>query len=116
MIPDLIIQADPGDLFVLRNLGNFVPPFKVEEDCRGTGAGIEDAVSVLKVKETIICGHTHCGACKALYETIDNPELADVKKCLDLGEKAKSMAILSISTNADKEELLRISEKLSIVS
>lgn len=116
VIPEIMLQSNPGDLFVIRNVGNFVPPYKEDEDYHGTGAGIEYAVSVLNVKEIIICGHTHCGACKALYEKIDNPALVHVKKWLDLGEKAKSMAMLSMGKNADKEELLRMTEKFSIIS
>ncbi len=116
VIPDLMIQSNPGDLFVVRNVGNFVPPYKADEDYHGTGAGIEYAVSVLNVKEIIICGHSHCGACQALYETIDNPALVHVKKWLDLGEKAKSMALVSLGTNADKEELLRLTERLSVIT
>ena len=115
VIPDLMLQTDPGDLFVVRNVGNFVPPYKEDEDYHGTGAGIEYAVSVLNVKEIIICGHTHCGACKALYEPIDNPALVHVKKWLDLGEKAKSMAMISMGRGSDKEELLRLTEKLSVI-
>lgn len=116
VIPDLMIQSNPGDLFVVRNVGNFVPPYKADEDYHGTGAGIEYAVSVLNVAEIIICGHTHCGACQALYEPIDDPALIHVKKWLDLGEKAKSMAMVSLGANADREELLRLTEKLSIIT
>lgn len=116
VIPDLMIQSNPGDLFVVRNVGNFVPPFKADEDYHGTGAGIEYAVSVLNVAEIIICGHTHCGACKALYEPLENTELVHIKKWLDLGQKAKSMAMVSIGSDATQEELLRLTEKLSIIT
>lgn len=116
VIPDLMVQSNPGDLFVVRNVGNFVPPFKADEDYHGTGAGIEYAVSVLNVAEIIICGHSHCGACKALYEPLENSELVHIKKWLDLGQKAKSMAMVSIGANAEQEELLRLTEKLSIIT
>ena len=94
VIPDLIIQSNPGDLFVIRNVGNFVPPFKPDEDYHSTASGIEYAVSVLNVSEIIICGHSHCGAINHLFQTIEDPSLTHTKKWLDLGEKAKSMAIL----------------------
>lgn len=65
IVPNLITQTEPGDIFIMRNAGNIIPP-------HGAGAGggeaatIEFAVSVLKVPDIIICGHTHCGAMKAL--------------------------------------------------
>ncbi|MBU0720958.1 carbonic anhydrase [bacterium] len=115
VIPDLIVQSKPGDLFVIRNVGNFVPPYKPDVDYHATASGIEYAVSVLNVQEIIICGHSHCGACNSLYETIEDPSLIHTKKWLELGESAKSAAILSLGANAPKEELLRLTEKLSII-
>jgi len=115
VIPDLMVQADPGDLFVLRNVGNFVPPYKPDADFHATASGIEYAVSILKVKEIIICGHTHCGACNALYQELDDSSLIHTKKWLELGESAKTSAILSLGANAPREELLRLTEKLSVI-
>jgi len=115
VIPDLIVQSNPGDLFVLRNVGNLVPPFKPDEDYHATASGIEYAVSVLKVKEVIICGHSHCGACKSLYQDIEDESLIHTKKWLELGKSAKTSAILSLGANAPLENLLRLTEKLSVV-
>jgi len=115
VIPDLMVQSNPGDLFVIRNVGNFVPPYKPDEDFHATASGIEYATSVLKVEEIIICGHTHCGACKALYYPIEDPSLIHTKKWLELGESAKTSAILSLGPNAPQEDLLRLTEKLSVV-
>ncbi len=116
VIPDMMLQTNPGDLFVLRNVGNFVPPYKPDEDFHATASGIEYAVSVLSVQEIIICGHTHCGACRALYEPIEDRSLIHTKKWLKLGENAKKSAILSLGADADKEELLRLTEKLSVIN
>ena len=115
VIPDLMVQSNPGDLFVIRNVGNFVPPYKPDEDFHATASGIEYAVSVLKVQEVIICGHTHCGACNHLYEKIEDPSLIHTKKWLELGESAKTAAVLSLGISAPKEELLRLTEKLSVI-
>lgn len=62
--PNLFTQTDPGDLFLLRNAGNIVPPYGVSNS--GEAATIEYAVSVLGVKNIIICGHSRCGAMAAL--------------------------------------------------
>lgn len=116
VIPNLIVNADPGDLFVVRNVGNFVAPFKPDNDFHGTATGIEYAVIELGVSEIIICGHTHCGAIKALYGTFDNDDFIHTKKWLTLGHEAKKYAQIALGENAKTEDLLRATEKLSVVS
>ncbi len=114
VVPNLITQTKPGDLFVLRNVGNFVAPYKPDEDYHATAAGIEYAVTALEVEEIIICGHTHCGAIASLYNDIEEKAFIHTKKWLSLGKKAKDTAILA-KPEAPKEELLRLTEKLSVV-
>jgi len=115
VIPNLITQTAPGDLFVLRNVGNFVAPYKPDADYHATASGIEYAVTALKVSEIIICGHTHCGAIASLYTDIDDAPFVHTKKWLSLGNKAKSLAMSSIDAGASHEQLLRLTEKLSVV-
>ena len=64
--PDMITQQPPGELFVLRNIGNIVPTYG--EMLGGVSAAIEYAVVALRVKHVIVCGHSDCGAMKALLE------------------------------------------------
>lgn len=116
VIPDLIVQSRPGDLFVIRNVGNFVAPYKPDEDFHSTAAGIEYAVGVLQVSEIIICGHSHCGAIAALYQSSCQTSMVHTAKWLTLGEKAKTMAIAALGEHADQEDLLRATEQLSIVT
>ncbi len=116
VIPDLMLQTKPGDLFVVRNVGNFVAPFKPDEDYHATASAIEYAVDILKVSEIIICGHTHCGAIKSLFEPLDIDKHIHIKKWLELGERAKSLAVLSQGDSDDHEALLRMTEKFSIVT
>ena len=66
VVPNLLVNAHPGDLFVVRNIANIVPPFKQEQVNRSVGAALEYAVHVLKVPHIIICGHTQCGGLQAL--------------------------------------------------
>lgn len=115
VIPDLMVQSKPGDLFVMRNVGNFVPPYKPDEDFHATATAIEYAVSVLKVSEIIICGHTHCGACQALFEDLSDPSLIHTRKWLSLGESAKQNAVAALGGDADREQLLRLTEKFSLL-
>src|SRR6478736_4743690 len=62
--PNLITQTEPGDLFLLRNAGNIIPPSGAGNG--GEGATIEYAVGVLGVQHIIVCGHSQCGAMQAL--------------------------------------------------
>ena len=64
--PNLLTRSKPGDLFILRNAGNIVPPHGVANG--GEAATIELAVAALGVKDIIICGHSHCGAMKGLLQ------------------------------------------------
>ena len=64
--PHLLTRSKPGDLFILRNAGNIVPPHGVANG--GEAATIELAVAALGVKDIIICGHSHCGAMKGLLQ------------------------------------------------
>ncbi len=115
VVPDLITGAKPGDLFVFRNIGNFVPPFKPDKDFHATAAAIEYAVSVLKVSDIIVCGHSHCGACESLYKDIpDSIEFIHIKKWLEIGKPAKEAALESVGSE-DKKRLLRTTERLSIL-
>ncbi len=114
--PDLMLDAKPGDMFILRNVGNFVPPFKADNDFHGSAAAIEYAVSVLNVKDIIICGHSHCGACKSLYKDLPNSDsLVHVKKWLELGAKAKEFTLKNITDKNDSEHLYRQTERNSLL-
>ncbi|MGB6901693.1 MAG: carbonic anhydrase, partial [Acidobacteriaceae bacterium] len=64
VVPDLILQTEPGDMFLCRNVGNIVPP--QGQMPGGVSSTIEYAVEVLHVRHIIICGHSDCGAIKAV--------------------------------------------------
>jgi carbonic anhydrase len=76
--PNLITSTEPGDLFLLRNAGNIVPPYGAV--IGGESATIEYAVSVLKIRNIIICGHYHCGAIKALMNPEQMQDLPAVRR------------------------------------
>jgi len=66
VLAELITHSQPGDLFVVKNVGNIVPPSSVRGDTNSTAAAIEFAVEALKVSDIVICGHSQCGAMSAL--------------------------------------------------
>src|SRR2546423_12086439 len=66
VLAELITQSQPGDLFVVKNIGNIVPPSDARGDTNSTAAAIEFAVENLHVSDIVICGHSQCGAISAL--------------------------------------------------
>ena len=66
VLAELITQSKPGDLFVVKNVGNIVPPSTVVGTTNSTAAAIEFAVESLQVSDIVVCGHTQCGAMEAL--------------------------------------------------
>jgi carbonic anhydrase len=80
VMPEMVMQCDPGDLFPCRNAGNLVPP--ATETASGVAATIEYAVRVLKVPDVVVCGHSDCGAMKGILERDHLDELPMVKSWL----------------------------------
>lgn len=115
VIPDLMLQTKPGDLFVVRNVGNFVAPHKPDNDYHATASAIEYAVNVLKVSEVIVCGHTHCGAIKSLYMPMESDKLIHIRKWLELAKPAKHIALSKHGDTDDHEALLRTTEQISLI-
>ncbi|OCQ91351.1 carbonate dehydratase [Nostoc sp. MBR 210] len=64
--PFLITQSQPGDLFVIRNVGNIIPPYGSHHGAEG--AGIEYAIQALNINDVVVCGHSHCGAMRGLLQ------------------------------------------------
>jgi len=94
--PDLVIGSGPGDLFVCRNAGNIVPAYN-ETTGAGVSATIEYAVTVLKVKAIVVCGHSDCGAMKALLHPEKIAQLPAVSAWLRNSEIARVI----VSENAE---------------
>ena len=63
--PNLITGSRPGDLFIIRNIANIIPPFRETTEYVATTSGVEYAVLVLGVENIIVCGHSNCGGCAA---------------------------------------------------
>jgi len=74
--PALILQCDPGDLFVVRNVANIVPPYEKDEAHHGTSAALEFGIRVLNVKHLILFGHSQCGGIQALLNSTE-PDIND---------------------------------------
>jgi len=66
--PTILFDLEPGDIFVIRNVANLVPPFETKGDYHGTSAALQFAVTCLQVKQVVVLGHANCGGIRALME------------------------------------------------
>jgi carbonic anhydrase len=73
--PEAIFDAGPGELFILRNVANLIPPFEPDDHYHGASAALEYAVMALKVQHVVVLGHAQCGGVAAFAETIANPQM-----------------------------------------
>jgi len=109
VVPELITKSLPGELFVVRNIANIVPVFKGSYEgapTLATTAAIEYAVKILKVKNIIVCGHSNCGGCSALYlpdAVLD--EIPVTKKWLEQAENVKKRVTEGLKENNKVNDL-----------
>ncbi|GHV09033.1 carbonic anhydrase [Campylobacterota bacterium] len=113
--PALITDAQPGELFIIRNIGNMIPPYAPDNDYHATAAGIEYAVSVLAVSDIIVCGHSHCGAIGGAYKIPKSKKLIHVKKWLELAQEAKDFVTLNSPAEMELSKRLELTEKVSVL-
>jgi carbonic anhydrase len=109
LVPYLLTGTGPGEVFMVRNVGAFVPPHDGSAGYHGTAAAIEFAVLKLNVERIIVCGHGHghCGGIRALYEEA-TPQAPNLQAWLGLGREA----VLPVQLTA---EALRRTEQRSVV-
>ncbi|MEJ6005243.1 carbonic anhydrase [Paucibacter sp. AS339] len=107
LVPYMLTGAGPGELFLVRNVGAFVPPYDGSKGHHGTAAAIEYAVLALNVQHIVVCGHSHCGGIRALYGEVP-AEATNLQAWLELGREATLPVQLSA-------EALRRTEERSVV-
>lgn len=110
--PAIILDCDPGDLFVIRNVANLVPPFESAGHYHGTSAALEFGVCNLGVEHVIVLGHAQCGGIRALVEGASSEGHSFINSWMQLAESAreralsKSMEGKSVAKECEKEAIL----------
>ena len=108
LVPYLLTGTGPGELFLVRNVGAFVPPYDGSAGFHGTAAAIEFAVLNLQVSRIIVCGHSHCGGIRALYGEV-HPAARNLAQWLELGREA------ALPVAEPGPEVLRRTEQRAVV-
>jgi carbonic anhydrase len=113
--PALVFDCDPGDLFVIRNVANLVPPLEGHSGHHGTTAAIEYGVSTLGVKHIVVLGHAHCGGIDSLVKTggVGTPG-SYIDDWMSLVESARAEVIAEFP-HASIEEQERACEQRAIL-
>lgn len=115
VVPGLITKTLPGELFVVRNIANVVPPYRVSLEYAATTSAIEYAVNALGVENIVVCGHSNCGGCNALYY-----DKAQLENLPNVAHWLEQMAYVKheverIHPNIDQAHREWITEQMNIV-
>ncbi len=104
VVPELLTQREPGDLFVIRNAGNIIPAYG--QAAGGVSASIEYAVAVLGIEDIVVCGHSDCGAMKAILREDRLDRMPAVANWIRYAAAAKEIVEATLSSEADTETRL----------
>ena len=113
--PAILFQADPGDLFVIRNVANLVPPMEQEGTFHGTSAALEFAVLGLGVKHLMVLGHAHCGGIKAMMAPDSNNDAFMFVPSWVSMLAAAHRRVLATMSQADEETRTRTCEQNAVL-
>lgn len=115
VVPSMITKTIPGELFIIRNIANLVPPYRESSEFLATTSAIEYAVQVLNVKNIIICGHSNCGGCAALWHDHGNTGLMPhTRRWLELASPIKER-VTRIMATADLAAREWLTERINII-
>lgn len=105
--PAIVLDCDPGDLFVVRNVANLVPPHEDDQHYHGTSAALEFGVCTLNIPNIIIMGHSQCGGIRSLFENKPEQKGIFISKWMQLVKipDPSQMKDLPLLTQPQKEEL-----------
>ena len=110
VVPNLFASTNPGDLFVLRNLGNLIPPVSSSFQDSSVSAALEFSLFSLNVSDIIVCGHSECGAIQALVQGLDTLSCPNLESWLKYGKEALNKVRQGFIMNPSLSENNQISQ------
>jgi len=116
--PEIIFDSGPGEIFVVRNVANLVPPYMPNDDLHGTSAALEFGVLALEVEHIVVMGHAHCGGVKAYAQSAADPNHAPLSPGDFIGKWITLIepAAQKLGPCAAEEPLADYSERLAKAS
>lgn len=116
VVPNFITKTLPGEIFVVRNVANIVPVYQATGSYLGTTAAIEFAVEALHVENIVICGHSNCGGCAALYKSEEElSHIPHTKKWLELAQPVREKVMKVLPDPGDLAAREWLTEQMNIV-
>jgi len=109
IVPELITQTKPGDLFICRTVGNLVPPYGDSDS--GVGSAIEYAVTALNVPNIVVCGHSDCGAMKAILHPERMDRLPQTRSWVRFAEAAREVVLSKDPKAPEAAQLSALTEE-----
>jgi carbonic anhydrase len=115
LVPNMITKSQPGELFIVRNIANIVPMYRESEEYLATTSAIEFAIQALGIKKIVVCGHSNCGGCAALYYPAEKlAKTPHTAKWLELAHPVKT-EVLALGDSVDESAREWMTEQLNIV-
>jgi carbonic anhydrase len=115
VLAELITQSNPGDLFVIKNVGNIVPSSNITEGYNSTGAGIEFAVEILGVTDVVVCGHSQCGALAALMSPPADHTLKHLDSWVELAAPVRDLIESKYQHLTNIDDRIRAAEEENVL-
>jgi len=115
VVPNLITHTDPGELFIVRNVANIIPPYRVTEEYVATTSAVEYAVEVLEVSSIVVCGHSNCGGCAVINRSAEElAHIPHVRKWLEVSREVRGR-VDRLMTGDSPEEREWLTEQINIL-
>jgi carbonic anhydrase len=115
VVPNLITGTAPGELFIVRNVANIVPPYRSTEEYVSTTSAVEYAVLSLGVDTIVVCGHSNCGGCAALNKPAEEmAHLPHVRKWLEVSAEVRGR-VDRLMTGDTPEEREWLTEQVNVL-
>ena len=103
--PSLMVRSEPGDLFIVRNVANLVPPCEHDQAYHAGSAALEYAVCHLEVEHIIVLGHSNCGGIRSLMEGIPSDKNGEyISKWVSIAERAKQQVLDNLQTATPQQQ------------